>query len=94
MSSKEEKRAKRLENKKRKIEAFLNVAKLNETDVVKKRKVERTSENFNLLVNSVDNGNVFHSQFMFYYCKTSKGGRRMCHFLKLFFKTQVTKPKN
>ena len=60
MSSKEEKRAKRLENKKRKIEAFLNVAKLNETDVVKKRKVECTSENFNLLVNSVDNGNVFH----------------------------------
>ncbi len=72
MSSKEEKRAKRLENKKRKIEAFLNVAKLNETDVVKKRKVECTSENFNLLVNSVDNGNVFHSQFMFYYGKTSK----------------------
>ena len=55
MSSREEKRAKRLENKKRKIEAFLNIAKLNETDNIKKRKVDHTPENFNQLVNSAEN---------------------------------------
>ena len=46
MRSREEKRMKRLENKKRKIQAFLDVAHLNESD--KKRRKTENGDTYNV----------------------------------------------
>ena len=49
LSAKEEKKMKRLENKKRKIEAFLNVAEMNESDRKRSKAAsgDRDSEDIN-----------------------------------------------
>ena len=58
MDRMEAKRAKRLEKKKRKIEAFLSIAQLNDVDN-KKRKTEDISDNTESKIDIKFNGNFF-----------------------------------